>query len=134
MRVQLRQLGIRGSIDVLPIWVDTSELRPQAHRGYAAPVLLYSGNLGRKQGLDQVLALAERLAVSRPDIAIVLRGAGGEHAALAAAIAERGLVNRRLQALVQRDRLADGLAVRMSGGSRGGTGWVSPWGRRWSAI
>lgn len=110
MRVRLRQLGIRGSIDILPIWVDTSEIHPQLHRGHAAPVLLYSGNLGRKQGLDQVLALAERLAVSRPDISIVLRGAGGEHAALAAAIAERGLVNLQLEDLVPRDRLADGLA------------------------
>jgi colanic acid biosynthesis glycosyl transferase WcaI len=110
MRLRLRQIGVRVAVDILPIWVDTAAIRPQPHRERAAPLLLYSGNLGRKQGLDQLLDLAARLAASRPEIVIVLRGAGGERAALAAAIAEQGLVNIRLDELVPRAQLNDALA------------------------
>lgn len=110
MRLQLRQIGVRTAIDILPIWVDMAAIHPLPHRPHPGPVLLYSGNLGRKQGLDQVLALAGRLAVTRPDMTLVIRGAGGERAALADAIAAQGLGNVRLEDLVLRDRLAEGLA------------------------
>ena len=110
MRTRLRQMGIRVAIDVLPIWVDTTEIRPRPHRERPAPVLLYSGNLGRKQGLGQVLDLAERLARSYPGMTIILRGGGGERTAMEAAIAARNLTNVQLADLVPRDRLAEGLA------------------------
>ncbi|WP_300296047.1 glycosyltransferase [Ferrovibrio sp.] len=110
MRTRLRHMGVRTSIEILPIWVDPTEIHPQPHRDRAAPLLLYSGNLGRKQGLDQVVSLAERLAVSRPEIGILIRGAGGEYGALAAALAARHVPNVRLEDLVPREHLADGLA------------------------
>lgn len=110
MRLQLRQLGVRVPIEVFPIWVDTSAIRPQPPKSRAAPVLLYSGNLGRKQGLDQVLALAEQLRVSRPDIPVVIRGAGGEGVALATAVKRLGLANIKFEGLVPRAQLNDGLA------------------------
>jgi colanic acid biosynthesis glycosyl transferase WcaI len=110
MRMRLRHMGVRTAIEVLPIWVDPARIRPQPHCDRAAPLLLYSGNLGRKQGLDQVVNLAERLAFSRPEIGILIRGAGGEYAALAATLAARRVANVRLEDLVPRERLADGLA------------------------
>ena len=110
MRLQLRQIGVRTAIEVLPIWVDTAAIHPLPHRGHAGPVLLYSGNLGRKQGLDQVLALAGQLMTACPAARIVIRGAGGERATLVAAIAAQGLTNVSFEDLVPRSRLAEGLA------------------------
>jgi glycosyltransferase involved in cell wall biosynthesis len=110
MRTRLRHMGVQSPIDILPIWVDSTTIQPQRHREGKAPVLLYSGNLGRKQGLDQIINLAERLAASRPEIEIVIRGAGSEHAGLSAALSGRNLPNVRLEDLVPRERLADGLA------------------------
>ena len=57
--------------------------------------MLYSGNLGRKQGLDQVVAMAEQLATRRPEIEIMLRGNGNQAQELAAEIARRQLDNVR---------------------------------------
>lgn len=110
MRIRLRHMGVRTSIEILPIWVDPAQIRPQPHRDWASPLLLYSGNLGRKQGLDQVVSLAERLALSRPGLGILIRGAGGEAEALATALTERHVTNVRLEDLVPRERLAEGLA------------------------
>lgn len=110
MRLQLRQIGVRVPIEVFPIWVDTSAIQPQPPKSRAAPVLLYSGNLGRKQGLDQVLALSEQLQALRPEIPVVIRGAGGERAALATAASRSGLTNITFEDLVPRAQLNDGLA------------------------
>ncbi len=110
MRTRLRHMGVQTSIEILPIWVDPAQIQPQPHRDRTAPLLLYSGNLGRKQGLDQMVSLAERLALSRPQIGIVIRGAGGEHDALEAALVARHVTNVRLEDLVSRECLAGGLA------------------------
>src|SRR3546814_8532879 len=75
MRARMRALGVRVPIEVLPIWVDTDAIRPLPPFT-GSPTLLYSGNLGRKQGLGQVVALAETLQQSRPDITVLVRGAG----------------------------------------------------------
>src|SRR3546814_7179139 len=61
---------------------------------FAGPAtLLYSGNLGRKQGLGQVVALAETLQQSRPDITVLVRGAGSGRAGLLAEARAKGLSN-----------------------------------------
>lgn len=110
MRDELRLNGVVVPIEVMPIWVDTERLlqAPQPRR--AAPVLLYSGNFGRKQGLHQLIALAERLQHERPELTIVLRGDGGTRDAVAASIAAAGLTNVRLAGLLPAERLAEGLA------------------------
>ncbi|MGH7014673.1 MAG: glycosyltransferase [Stellaceae bacterium] len=110
MRDELRLNGVVAPIEVVPIWVDTDRLRPAPTARRAAPQLLYSGNFGRKQGLHQLVALAERLHRERPEVAIVLRGEGGIRDALAASIAAAGLTNVQLAGLLPAERLAEGLA------------------------
>lgn len=110
MRVRLRRLGVVRPIDVMPIWADTEQVFPLPEPQRARTEIVYSGNLGRKQGLGQVIALAEILDRTRPDIAVVIRGVGGEREALARTVRERGLGNVRFDDLVPADRLNDGLA------------------------
>jgi len=110
MRDELRLNGVVVPIEVMPIWVDTDRLLPVPSARRAAPVLLYSGNFGRKQGLHQLVALAERLQRERPEVAIVLRGEGGARDALAASILAAGLTNVRFAGLLPAERLGKGLA------------------------
>ncbi|HEX6958801.1 MAG TPA: glycosyltransferase [Ferrovibrio sp.] len=110
MRAQLLGIGVRTPIEILPIWVDTDHIKPQADAQANAPTLLYSGNFGRKQGLRQVLELAEDIAQSRPDVAILLRGDGSEKGAMTDWVAQRELSNIRFESLLPREDLNDGLA------------------------
>jgi len=110
MRDELRLNGVVVPIEVMPIWVDTDRLLPAPAVCRAAPALLYSGNFGRKQGLHQLVALAEHLRRERPDVAIVLRGDGGARDALAESVRAAGLTNVRFDGLLPAERLGDGLA------------------------
>lgn len=111
MATELRLLGVTTRIELLPIWIDSEAIVPQPVPEQRSPVLAYSGNFGRKQGLEQIVNLAERLKLERPDVTFILRGAGGERAMLAAAIAERGLSNVRLEDLLPRARLNEALGA-----------------------
>ena len=111
MREQLRQIGVRTPIEVVPIWVDTDQIKAMAPVSRPTIQVLYSGNLGRKQGLDQVVALASELAVKRPDIEIVLRGNGSRSRELASEIAARRLTNVRLTELQPNEALGPALAA-----------------------
>lgn len=111
MKVQLRRLGVTVPIEILPIWVDTDRITPQPRDRAGSPVLLYSGNLGRKQGLEQILALAATLAKIRPEVKIVLRGDGSEKTALMQEVARLGLQNVEFAGLLPRERLNEGLAL-----------------------
>jgi len=109
MREQLIRIGVTTPIEVVPIWVDTDRIRPRDGTRDGGLRLLYSGNLGRKQGLGQIVALAEELQKHRPDIEILVRGGGSHALTLAAEILTRGLTNMRLADLLPRERLCDGL-------------------------
>lgn len=111
MQDQLRSIGVTAPIDVIPLWVDTDQIQPIEARPHAAVKVLYSGNLGRKQGLGQVVAMAEELARRRPDIEIVLRGNGNQVTELASEIARRRLTNVRLAELQPNVGLATALAA-----------------------
>jgi colanic acid biosynthesis glycosyl transferase WcaI len=111
MRHQLREIGVTTPIDVVPLWVDTDQIRPAARGAHAAVKVLYSGNLGRKQGLGQVVAMAEELARLRPEIEIILRGNGNQVEALAAEIDRLHLENVRLAELQPHEDLAKALGV-----------------------
>lgn len=111
MARQLRDIGVTTAIDVVPIWVDTDNVQPVETAEEGPLRILYSGNLGKKQGVGQLLDLAEELQVLRPDIAIILRGAGNQAQPLADEIAARGLKNVSLAELLPPDRLAEGLAL-----------------------
>ncbi len=111
MARQLRDIGVTTPIDVVPIWVDTVSVQPVEPVEEGPLKILYSGNLGKKQGVGQLLDLAEELQVLRPDIEIILRGSGNQAGALADEIGARGLKNVSLAELLPPDRLAEGLAL-----------------------
>jgi colanic acid biosynthesis glycosyl transferase WcaI len=111
MRDHLRQLGVTTPIEVVPLWVDTDLVRPAGAPGQGPVKVLYSGNFGRKQGLDQVIALAQQLAGSRPDIEITLRGNGSQIEPLAAEVERLGLYNVRLTELMPHEGLGTALAA-----------------------
>ena len=78
MKDQLRSIGITAPIEVIPLWVDTDHIQAAPAVTRPGVKVLYSGNLGRKQGLGQVVAMARELADRRLDIEIVLRGNGNQ--------------------------------------------------------
>lgn len=92
-----------------PIWVDTEAIHPLRAPEGSCPTVLYSGNMGRKQGLWQVIEMAARLREIRPDIPVVLRGEGNQAAPLRAAVRERGLDNVAFLPLLAVERLNQGL-------------------------
>jgi colanic acid biosynthesis glycosyl transferase WcaI len=111
MKDQLRAIGVTTPVEVVPLWVDTDQIQPVEPVQRPVVKVLYSGNLGRKQGLGQVVAMAEQLAQRRPDIEIVLRGNGNQVEALAAEIAHRRLRNVRLAELQPNEDLAQALSA-----------------------
>jgi colanic acid biosynthesis glycosyl transferase WcaI len=111
MANQLRSLGVTAPILELPIWVDTNAIYPIDQTDPAhPPTLLYSGNLGKKQGLGLLLDLAERVATARPDVRVLVRGAGNQSSALLDAVKARKLDNVAFQSLVPKDELNRALA------------------------
>jgi colanic acid biosynthesis glycosyl transferase WcaI len=111
MKDQLRRIGVTAPIDVVPLWVDTDQIQPIEPVARPAVKVLYSGNLGRKQGLGQVVAMAEQLASRRPEIEIVLRGNGNQAQELIAEIERRHLDNVRLAELQPNEALGTALSA-----------------------
>lgn len=107
MAAELRDIGYRKPITVLPIWaaaLPESDPPPDA-----APVVGYSGNFGKKQNLDQLLPLVGMLDERRPEVRVVLRGDGSERRRIADAIAGMGVANTEFLPLVPPDQIAASL-------------------------
>lgn len=109
MASELRTLGVTRPIDILPPQVDVSEITPYPEPSSRPPVLLYSGNLGRKQGLDQILALAAELKARGHDAIIHIRGEGSERLELEREAAIAGLDNIRFSDLAPRSDISKAL-------------------------
>jgi colanic acid biosynthesis glycosyl transferase WcaI len=85
MRARLRRFGVaEDRLCLFPNWVDTEAIRPlgnprmlRRQLGLAEHhvVALYAGSMGDKQGLEVLAEVAERLR-ARPEICLVLCGAG----------------------------------------------------------
>ncbi|MFB1490592.1 MULTISPECIES: glycosyltransferase [unclassified Thiocapsa] len=71
---------------------------------------LYSGNVGRKQGLDQLLDLGECIQQRRLDIRLIIRGDGNDRETLQARAAERRIDSLLFEPLKPEAQLAEGLA------------------------
>ncbi|MTV24634.1 glycosyltransferase [Nitriliruptoraceae bacterium ZYF776] len=106
MSDELRRNGVTRPITVEPIWATVGATDAAEEQG----TVLYSGNLGRKQGVGTLLDLAGRLRVSAPDARVVIRGQGSEREDVADGIRSRGLDNVALEDLVPVEQLADSLA------------------------
>lgn len=105
MERELRELGVKGQIDIIPPQVNVREIVPMP-RAEGRPLLVYSGNLGRKQGLDQVMALAAELLKRSAVVDILIRGEGSERKALEEQAESEGLTNVRFADLAPRDQLS----------------------------
>jgi colanic acid biosynthesis glycosyl transferase WcaI len=96
MQARLRRLGVAEErLCLFPNWVDTDAIRPLAgsnrlRRELGATdrqvIALYAGSMGEKQGLEVLVEVAERVR-TRPEIRLVLCGAGGARSRLEARIA-----------------------------------------------
>jgi colanic acid biosynthesis glycosyl transferase WcaI len=114
----LEKVGGARSVVLWPNWADTAAMRPQPRdhslRTALAPVgstlVLYSGNLGRKQGLD-VLLKAAALLMARSEIRFVVAGDGAEREELRAEAGKLGAKNVAFQPLVDQARLAEFLSA-----------------------
>ncbi len=109
MADELKHLGVKAPIFVIPPQVDVREIIPTAEPQDEAPLILYSGNLGRKQGLDQVLDLAEELKARGSNAKLLVRGEGSERLALEAVASERGLDNLSFADLAPRSDISAAL-------------------------
>jgi colanic acid biosynthesis glycosyl transferase WcaI len=118
----LGRIGAKGvpqrKLVLLPNWANddlvqplSSQTRFRAAWGLDGRfVVLYSGNMGVKQGLSSVLDTAHLLR-DRPEIRFVLVGDGGEKEALRARAQELGLDNLQFQPLLPAEALAELLAT-----------------------
>lgn len=96
-------------------WVDTTDIRPvdsadllRAEWGIdkAARVVLYSGNIGKKQGLDVILRVAAKMARTRPDVLFLIVGEGAARRELEQTAIDLKLANVRFKPLMPAERLA----------------------------
>lgn len=119
MQAQLVGWGLPAEkIERLPNWVDTRQVypvRPQnpfraRHHLEGRFVVMYSGNMGLSQRLEDVLAAAKRLA-DRPEVLFLLVGGGAQRAALEQISASLGLANVRFLPYQSKGDLAESLSA-----------------------
>ena len=109
MRRHLQAMGVRRPLEIQPPMVNTAFIQP-ASEPSGPPTLMYSGNLGRKQGLGQVLELARELKRRSSPIRIIVRGGGAMRDELVAEASELRLDNLDIQDLVPRAEIPGSLA------------------------
>lgn len=115
MLARLRDKGVADeNLGFFPNWVDTDLIRPlqggntlRDTLGIDAetPILLYSGNMGEKQGLEVIVEVARAFEASTPKALFVLCGDGAARARIERAAAE--LTNVRFLPLQPVERLND---------------------------
>lgn len=106
-------------IVMLPNWVDINYIRPlpkeeSLRTQFCIPaddtVILYSGNIGKKQGLDIIIDVAEEFR-NRSDIHFIMVGAGAEKRNLEELVQKKKLFNVKFFPLQPYDQLSALLAT-----------------------
>lgn len=101
-------------------WVDTTDIRPIDSADLlrnewgipkAARVILYSGNIGKKQGLEVVLQIAEKMAGTRPDVLFLIVGDGVARRELEQRATDLKLSNVQFKPLLPAERLSSLLSL-----------------------
>ncbi|MBB4079017.1 colanic acid biosynthesis glycosyl transferase WcaI [Lewinella aquimaris] len=109
----------RENIVLFPNWVDQNLVYPVSREASARSdwgftdhdrIVLYAGNLGEKQGLEDVLFVAERLR-DIPNLTFLIIGEGGAKSRLMAMAEEMNLDNVVFKPLQPLKRLAASLAA-----------------------
>lgn len=116
----IRQKGVSsGKVVLFPNWVDCGVLKPlvwgDSLRGeWGIPsdtkVLLYAGNIGKKQGLELLFPVAEAFLVKRPDVLFVIVGEGAAKVDLERVVFEKKLTNIIFKPLQPTEKLGALLA------------------------
>lgn len=119
MRDLLIASGVSSArIDCIPNWIDTQTILPRKdsnafrrrHGLDGQFIVMYSGNLGLCQRLEDVLAAADRLR-DRPDILFLLVGDGVSKRGLEGEARRLGLPNVRFLPYQSKDDLAESLGA-----------------------
>ena len=119
MRGALTRTGVPAEkIEVIHNWVDTELVVPikennrfrHQHDLEDKFVVMYSGNMGLTQRLDDVLDAAEILK-DNPEIVFALVGHGSKRAGLEQSVRERGLTNVRFFDFQPKEELANSLSA-----------------------
>ena len=91
MRSELERIGCRRPISVISLWAPEFPDAPVAKQ--APPLLMYSGNFGKKQNLEQLLPLIKRLSIEQPSIRVVMQGDGSERNKIEELFSTAGITN-----------------------------------------
>jgi colanic acid biosynthesis glycosyl transferase WcaI len=115
-RLQAKTRTLRPVV-LFPNWADTAAVRPwqgdnRFRRDWEVAdgqlVVMYSGNLGQKQGVSTLL---EAAALCRQDLLLVVAGEGSERAQLETHAARLGLRKVRFIGLAAKERLSEFLSA-----------------------
>jgi colanic acid biosynthesis glycosyl transferase WcaI len=111
-RIKAKNISHSKTI-LFPNWVDVNAVRPVPKEyslrkefglGMEDKVILYSGNLGEKQGLEILIDTAKHFE-SRKDVHFVIVGSGGNKENLETLVKNEGLNNIRFYPLVPNEKL-----------------------------
>lgn len=114
MRQELVSIGVpRSSIELMPIWTQSTAEHPteQPNHGRRTTdmTFMYSGSLGKKQGLEMLIELAAVLSRSLPNARLLIQGEGPEKQKLQAESQRLGLDNIDFRPLAPRAQLQHSL-------------------------
>ncbi len=109
MREELRLIGCKKPITVLPIWASVPPFVPVGEEKRNMPNIMYSGNFGKKQNLDQLFPLIKRLSDEKQPIKVTMRGDGSEKPRLEKKAQELQLDNLAFLPLVPSNELVGAL-------------------------
>lgn len=109
MGAELERVGVHVPISTVPLWPTVS--RPGVGPPKEPLTVLYSGNLGRKQGVHRLIEVAAAMQREVPEAVLVIRGDGSERARIARDIRLRALPNVRLEPFVDANQLAATLSA-----------------------
>ena len=107
MAEELRDIGCNRPIEVISIWGKVAPEVPIDPK--TRPSLLYSGNFGKKQNIDQLLPLLKSLSDSAINVDVVMRGDGSERERIAEEVRARGISNVQFLPLVPADEFTAAL-------------------------
>jgi len=120
MQQKIREKGIDNEkVFLFPNWVDSVVVRPLSIEhslrkemgiNYEDKVIMYSGNLGEKQGLEMIIEVAE-LYKHRKDIHFIISGSGGGKEKLMRITKEAKLSNVKFFPLQPFENLSALLAI-----------------------
>jgi colanic acid biosynthesis glycosyl transferase WcaI len=106
MRSELKEIGCRKPISIISIWASVA---PEAPFPKAPVTIMYSGNFGKKQNLDQLVPLIKRLSDENRLIRVIMRGDGSEKRRLQEKFQDAGITNTEFAPLVPSNELTKSL-------------------------